>query len=67
MRISPLACVVATAACSFACSDDGPPSNPGASIEVTGSGAPDDEANAPEQKPAFPEQTRAKAPAKPRR
>jgi glucose/arabinose dehydrogenase len=31
---------------------------------VDGSGAPDDEANAPDQKPAFAEQTRAKAPSK---
>jgi len=62
MRIS-IACLVATATCSFACSKDGPPTQHGASVVVDGSGAPDDEANAPDQKPAFPEQTRAKAPA----
>lgn len=64
MRITPVACLIATAACTLACSKDGPPAQHGASIIVQGSGAPDAAANAPEQTPAFPEQTRAKAPAK---
>jgi aldose sugar dehydrogenase len=66
MRVSYLACLVAAAAGTAGCKE-GPPSKHGASIVVTGSAAPDDAPNAPAQKPAFAEQTRAKAPASPSR
>lgn len=64
MRIPLSVCLITTATCSLACSKDGPPSQHGAAIVVNGSGAPNDDANVPDQKPAFPEQTRAKAPSK---